>query len=87
MTASTLMDYDADAADRLQALMQHRDVPFRDRLRQSAATAGAKVELAKPSVVGPSRQGASLRRPRRHGTGRYRHCWTQSYELRQAHFD
>jgi hypothetical protein len=45
-------DYDADARDRIWRLLEVNNVAYRDRLKQSADTAGAQLELAKPSVMG-----------------------------------
>ena len=50
-------EFYADAADRLRALMEHQNIDFRHRLKQSAATAGWLLELAKPSVMGDSKHG------------------------------
>jgi hypothetical protein len=50
--ASTLLDFDADATDRLWDLMVQRDIGSRDRLKQSAATAGMQLELVKPAIMG-----------------------------------
>jgi hypothetical protein len=57
--SEALMDYEADAGARLWELLERRNVGYRDRLKQSADTAGAQLEWAKPSVVGPGKRGVS----------------------------
>ena len=47
-------DYDADARDRLWRWLEMNDVDYRDQLKQSAGTAGAELEFAKPSLLGGS---------------------------------
>ena len=58
MNASTLLDYDADARDRLWDLLERRNVSYRDRLKQSADTAGAQLEWAKPYAMGTGKRAA-----------------------------
>ena len=57
MTTSTFLDFDADATDRLWDIMVQRDITSRDRLKQSAATAGAQLEWAKPGAMGDGKRG------------------------------
>src|SRR5262245_66267315 len=45
-------DYDADARDRIWRLLEIRNIAWRERLKQSADTAGAQLEWAKPSLLG-----------------------------------
>jgi hypothetical protein len=40
--------YDADAKDRIWRLLEVKNVGYRDRLKQSADTAGAQLEWLKP---------------------------------------
>src|SRR4051794_14934767 len=52
---SVILDYDADAKDRLWALLGTRNISQRNQLKQAVATAGAQLELMKPSLLGGSR--------------------------------
>jgi hypothetical protein len=45
-------DYDADARNRIWRLLEINDIAWRDQLKQSADTAGAQLEWAKPSIMG-----------------------------------
>jgi hypothetical protein len=56
MTASTLLDYDADARTRLWELLERRNISCRDQLKQSVDTAGEQLERFKPSVMGPGKR-------------------------------
>ena len=47
-------DYDADAGDRIWRLLEIRNIAWRDRLKQSADTAGTQLEWAKPTIIGSS---------------------------------
>jgi hypothetical protein len=61
MTASTLLDYDADARTRLWELLERRNISCRDQLKQSVDTASAQLEWFKPYAMGRSKQqGARL---------------------------
>jgi len=56
-------DYDADAGDRIWRLLEIRNIAWRDRLRQSVDTAGAQLEWATPSLMGPSAEKGKLFMP------------------------
>jgi hypothetical protein len=53
-------DYDADSRDRIWRLLEINNVEWRDQLKQSAATAGASLELAKPTIFGTPKTGSKL---------------------------
>jgi hypothetical protein len=56
MTASTLLDYGADARERLWELLERKNVSCRDQLKQSVDTAGAQLEWSTPCVMGRSKR-------------------------------
>jgi len=47
----SFFDYNADAGVRLWDLMEARNLTYRNQLKQSAETAGAQLELLKPSLM------------------------------------
>ena len=51
---NSFFDYNADAGIRLWDLMETRNLTYRNQLKQSAKTAGAQLELMKPSLMGGS---------------------------------
>jgi hypothetical protein len=57
MTASIILDFNADATDRLAALMEVQNVSTRDRLKQSTASAAAQLEWFKPEAMGDGKRG------------------------------
>lgn len=60
VTPSTLLGYNADSNARLWDLLEQRNIGCRDRLKQSADTAGAQLEWSKPSVMGSGKRSGSL---------------------------
>ena len=54
------LDFNADAGARSWKLLEINNVSFRDRLKQSAKTAGAQLEWVKPTVMGSSTEKGKL---------------------------
>ena len=54
------LDFNADAGARIWKLLEINNVSFRDRLKQSAETAGAQLEWVKPTVMGSSTEKGKL---------------------------
>ena len=54
------LDFNADAGARIWKLLEINNVSFRDRLKQSAKTAGAQLEWVKPTVMGSSTEKGKL---------------------------
>jgi hypothetical protein len=48
------LDFNADTGARIWRLLEINNVSFRNQLKQSSETAGAQLELAKPTVMGSS---------------------------------
>jgi hypothetical protein len=51
----TLLDFNADARDRLWERLERNDVGSRDQFKQSADTAGTQLEWFKPGAMGPGK--------------------------------
>ena len=49
---ATLADFSADSRDRLWKLLESNNISYRDRLKESADSAGEQLEWLKPSVMG-----------------------------------
>jgi hypothetical protein len=58
MTTLNPFDFDADARDRIWRLLEINNVGYRDQLKQSVDTAGAQLELAKPSLFDRAKDGS-----------------------------
>jgi hypothetical protein len=52
-----LVDFDANTGDRLWKILELESIDHRDRLEQSARTAGRQLELLKPGVVAATGNG------------------------------